>query len=428
VTNAAATFVPTLSDEHFAQTAPELPAGRYLRQFWQPVYHSTDLVVGRPVPLRILNGGFTLYRGESGGTFLVGARCPHRGTQLSSAWVEGDALRCFYHGWKFEGGRCVEQPADESKSCDRVSLRTWPTREYLGFVFAFLGEGESPAFPLYPEFERFDGVVEIDSYLRRCNYFQNLENALDMSHVGFTHGDNSAAFDGIGLGRRLNAVESEWGITYTFTRADGELRVQQFGMPNIFYMTALPTDPEIGWQESLFWWVPIDDGQHMQFSLHRVPAVGAAAQRLIERRQQRRARIDIAHQEICEKILTGMLNIRDIDRDRVDLVRLQDDITQVGQGRIATRDAEFLGRSDIGLAVVRRLWRREIDALLEERPLKLWQRSTDIVPRSWGLSGAAARDVESPAEGDARSQLLDIRPQVELDIQLAGLNGADRRS
>ena len=117
-------------------------------------------------------------------------------------------------------------------------------------------------------------MVEIDSYSRECNYFQNLENALDMSHVGFVHGDNVAIFKGIGLGRALDAEESGWGVTYGFTRADGQRRVQQFGMPNIFYMTALPTDPEIGWQESMFWWVPIDDTDHMQFSVHRVPATG----------------------------------------------------------------------------------------------------------------------------------------------------------
>ena len=51
-------------------------------------------------------------------------------------------------------------------------------------------------------------MVEIDSYSRECNYFQNLENALDMSHIGFVHGDNVAIFKGIGLGRALDAEES----------------------------------------------------------------------------------------------------------------------------------------------------------------------------------------------------------------------------
>src|SRR4051812_5107096 len=83
--------------QEFERTGPGTLAGRYLRRFWQPVYHSIDLKPGRPVPLRIMSEDFTLYRDEAGAVHLVAARCPHRGTQLSSAWVEGDSLRCFYH-------------------------------------------------------------------------------------------------------------------------------------------------------------------------------------------------------------------------------------------------------------------------------------------------------------------------------------------
>src|SRR5258708_5584490 len=140
-------------------TAPGTAAGAYLRTFWNPGYHSVDLKVGRPRPLRIMSEAFTLYRGEGGAAHLVAARCPHRGTQLSAGRVEGDALRCFYHGWKFESdGRCSEQPADESRFCDKVSIGTWPVKEHLGLIFAFLGDDEPPELPLYPEFERFAGL------------------------------------------------------------------------------------------------------------------------------------------------------------------------------------------------------------------------------------------------------------------------------
>ncbi len=89
---------------------------------------------------------FTLYRGERGTPHLVDARCPHRGTRLSSGWIEGDALRCFYHGWKFDGaGACVEQPAEEDAFCHKVSLASYPLREYLGLVFAFLGTARRPS-------------------------------------------------------------------------------------------------------------------------------------------------------------------------------------------------------------------------------------------------------------------------------------------
>lgn len=418
--------LPPLADE-FVSTAPGTPAGNYLRRFWQPIYHGVDLKAGRPVPLRIMSESFTLYRGESGEVFLVAARCPHRGMQLSAGWVEGNALRCFYHGWKYESdGRCSEQPADESRFCDKIAIRTWPAREYLGLIFAYLGEGEPPAFPLYPDFERFAGLLETDSYFRRCNYFQNVDNALDMSHVAFAHGNNRVAYNKIGLGRNLQAEESDWGVTYTFTREDGQKRVNQFGMPNILHIAALPNDPEIGWQESLFWWVPIDDLSHVQFSIHRVPVASEAAARVHARRQARRKEIDIAHQDACDMVLSGRARIEDFDAGRVDLVRLQDDVAQLGQGIVADRGAENLGRADVGITAIRRVWRREMGNLAAGRPLKAWQKSEAIKVRAWKIAGNLAQVTGENAvdTSNARPDIVDVRPFVEIEQQLRALHAS----
>src|SRR5262249_39926261 len=78
-------------------------AGRYLRSFWQPVFRARDLTAGRAFPLRIMGEDFTIYRGETGTPHVVGPRCAHRRPQLSVGWVEGDCIRCFYHGWKCDG-------------------------------------------------------------------------------------------------------------------------------------------------------------------------------------------------------------------------------------------------------------------------------------------------------------------------------------
>ena len=403
--------------EDIVRTGPGTLAGRYLRRAWQPVYHSADIEPGSAKPLRIMGETLALYRGTSGALHLVDGLCPHRGTRLSAGRVEGDAIRCFYHGWKFDAaGQCVEQPAEESRFCAKVRIRSYPVREYLGLVFGWLGEGEPPEFPLYPEFECFEGLLEIDSYQRGCNYFQNLENALDMSHVGFVHADNVASFSGIGLGRSLSAEESDWGVEYSFRRAkDGQVRTNQFGMPNIFHMYALPNDPEILWQESLFWWVPIDDVSHMQFSLHRVPATGEALARIRARRDRRRSEIDLAHQHLAEDILAGRLGLREVDPKRCDLVRLQDDIAQIGQGRIADRSKDHPGLADVGVIALRKLWRRELQALAQGKETKAWLRKAGMGPSAWGQRGAPA--------GERKAEIVDVRPHVEVDWQLRALAG-----
>ena len=124
----------------FEHTGPGTLAGRYLRRFWQPFYRSQDLKSGMAMPVKVMNEEFTLYRGETGTPHLVGFRCAHRGTQLSSGWIEGDSLRCRYHGWVYDSsGQCVEQPAEPEPFCQRIKVRGYPVKEYLGLIFVYLG-------------------------------------------------------------------------------------------------------------------------------------------------------------------------------------------------------------------------------------------------------------------------------------------------
>src|SRR5438067_6207086 len=146
----------------FEHTGPGTLAGRYLRRFWQPVYVAADLAAGHAKPIRFMSEDFTLYRGEGLDApvatrpepHLVAFRCAHRGTQLSTGWVEGDCIRCFYHGWKYDSsGQCVEQPAEDAGFASKVKIGSYPCEEYLGLIFAYLGEGQPPPLRRFPQLE-----------------------------------------------------------------------------------------------------------------------------------------------------------------------------------------------------------------------------------------------------------------------------------
>ena len=170
----------TIEFNDFVHAGPESLAGRFLRRFWQPVYCAHELPPGRAVPIRIMGEDFTLYRGESGTPHIVGPRCAHRGTQLSVGWIEGDCIRCFYHGWKYDGsGQCVEQPAEPKPFAGNIKIPAFPVKEYLGLIFAYLGEGEPPQFNHFPKFEDPVHVVDAIRFDRICNYYNNIENSLD---------------------------------------------------------------------------------------------------------------------------------------------------------------------------------------------------------------------------------------------------------
>src|ERR1041384_7127479 len=114
----------------FVHTGPQTAAGRFMRTFWHPVYVAKELEPGSAKPLRIMGEDFTLFRGEGGKPHVMEFRCAHRQTQLSAGWVEEDCIRCFYHGWKYDGaGQCVEIPAEDASFPPKVRIPSYPTEE-----------------------------------------------------------------------------------------------------------------------------------------------------------------------------------------------------------------------------------------------------------------------------------------------------------
>src|SRR4051794_4118644 len=156
-------------------TAPGTPAGRLMRSYWQPVLRSKDLEAGTVQPLTVMSEQFTIYRGEDGAAVVMAPRCAHRLTVLSVGTVEGNCLRCMFHGWKFgPDGQCVEAPGEGERLVAKARVRTYPTREVHGLIFAFLGDGEPGEFPDLEGFSRAHGhdlakatTLGTDTYLRR---------------------------------------------------------------------------------------------------------------------------------------------------------------------------------------------------------------------------------------------------------------------
>jgi 5,5'-dehydrodivanillate O-demethylase len=351
----------------FAHTGPGTLAGRYLRCFWQPVYRAEDLPLGHARPVLVLGEEFTLYRGEGGTPHLVAFRCAHRGTQLSTGWVEGDQLRCFYHGWKYDGaGQCVEMPAEDASFPPKVRIASYPVVEYLGLIFAYLGEGEAPPPPRFPDFER-GGVLEVEGYVRPCNYFQNIENGPDEVHLAFVHHETH----GLPVVPRVDVEETDYGLVQYGTRPDQPVRVTHIQMPNVLRIKTPSQEPEEdGWRDYVSWRVPRDDVSHYSFVLHVVHLTGEPAERYRARRQAPDPAIPPPN-DVAAAVLRGEARLDDM-KDYRYLLAAQDTVAQVGQGVIADREHERLGRSDVGVILIRKLWKQELRALAEGRPPRQW--------------------------------------------------------
>jgi 5,5'-dehydrodivanillate O-demethylase len=353
----------------FAHAGPGTLAGRYLRCFWQPVHRAVELLPGHAKPIRIMNEDFTLYRGEDGTPHVVAPRCAHRGTQLSTGWVEGDCIRCFYHGWKYDGsGQCVEMPAEDASFPPKVKITSYPTQEYIGLIFAYLGDGEPPPLPRHGVFEG-PGVLETEYYLRPCNYFQNVENGPDEVHLAFVHHDTH----GLPVVPRVEVEETEYGMVQYGYRPGQPVRVTHLEMPNILRIRIPPPAeaPNSDWRDYVSWRVPVDDTSHATFVSRLVHVTGSDAEEYLRRCQETPPPEVPSVDETSARVLRGELRVHDLV-DYPYLLNVQDTVAQTGQGVIADREHERLGRSDVGVILIRKLWEREMRALAEGRPLTPW--------------------------------------------------------
>src|SRR5581483_2448887 len=355
----------------WAHTGPGTLAGRYLRRFWQPVYRSRDLARGKAVPIQIMSEDLTLYRGQSGEAHVVAFRCAHRGTQLSTGWVEGDNIRCRYHGWMYDAtGQCVHQPAEVTPFCDRVRIRSYPTREYLGLIFVYLGEGEPPPMRRFPEMEGV-GEREVTLHYRACNFFTDAENAVDQLHHYFVHWQRRGTV-GKQVIPRLRVEETEYGILITLNRPGEERTLSwHYHMPNILQLNISDFDQRVHWK------VPVDDEHHL------IPATALIAPGAVRRPSETHRDedpIEFARRvsSLSEAIRTGRMAVDDIEMGEM-YFPVGDDVTQVGQGAIADREHERLGSSDVGLVLLRTLWSRDLRAIAEGRSPKDWRHPEELL-------------------------------------------------
>ena len=155
---------------------------------WYWALASREIRRGEVKPARVLGRDLVVWRGEDGVVQAADAYCPHMGAHLAEGRVDGNALRCFFHDWKFaRDGGCVEVPCLPRPP--RARVNTWPTAERHGLVWVWTGAGEEPGeLPYVPELKDAECDALLGNrFVKNCHPNVVLINAIDEHHFNSVH-------------------------------------------------------------------------------------------------------------------------------------------------------------------------------------------------------------------------------------------------
>jgi phthalate 4,5-dioxygenase oxygenase subunit len=370
-------------NELLCRVEGDAPMGQLMRRHWLPACLSEQLpeVDGQPVPVRLLGEDLVVWRDSDGKVGLMDRKCPHRRASLVLGRNENRGLRCLYHGWKLAvDGKVVEMPSEpaESELLQRARHKAYPTREYGGFIWAYLGprdtmpEFEPPAFAPTPE-----SKVSIISMQADCNWAQMLEGAIDSAHSSSLHSTEiapakgtSTSTTGASYGRpstdkapRLKVQPTDYGFKYVAIRrpimdsaTHDYLRMTIFLAP---FTTLIPPNDMFN---IAIMNMPIDD-THTMFYLIAWTESGAGGIDQANWREYGGAQVGIDLDRNYRKILRHADNNYAQDREAMKNgnftgifgIPNQDIAVAESMGPILDRSSELLAGSDQAIVAFRRM-------------------------------------------------------------------------
>ncbi|MBI3649470.1 MAG: aromatic ring-hydroxylating dioxygenase subunit alpha [Acidobacteria bacterium] len=172
----------SLTDTQVFNRADNIIAG------WYWAMPSSALKRGQVKPFNFFGRELAIYRGEDLQVVALDAYCPHMGAHLAEGNVEGNAIRCRFHYWKYDAqGKCIEIPC-QANTAVVPPLRRWPVEEKFGLIWIWAGRGMPQPLPFVPELEHEECESRLaNRFVKACHPHVMMINAIDAQHFNSVH-------------------------------------------------------------------------------------------------------------------------------------------------------------------------------------------------------------------------------------------------
>ena len=165
---------------------------------WYGIARSQS-VSSSPLAVQRFGLPLVLWRQRSGQAVAMLDRCPHRGAALSRGRIEGDALRCGYHAFRFDSsGACTDMPCEgpAARIPPGMTVPVFALRESYGLLWLWwgappesLGLAALPPLPWYPQTPSGPQVASaVMDYEWPVPFHLAVESNFDGAHAPILHG------------------------------------------------------------------------------------------------------------------------------------------------------------------------------------------------------------------------------------------------
>ncbi len=164
----------------------------FLWNCWYAAAWDYEVLDGKKLARTFLGKPVVIFRGQNKQYIALDDRCCHRGAPLSLGRVEGDCIRCMYHGMKYDAdGICVEIPGQDMISAQH-RVHRYPIVEKGHLLWIWMGE---PALADPAQIHDYTPLSDPNwkglpqpAYLHYdANWLLIVDNLADFSHLAFVH-------------------------------------------------------------------------------------------------------------------------------------------------------------------------------------------------------------------------------------------------